>query len=137
MIKDYRTKKINVKHQHRYTLEKANLYNGLANYQLFDDHEEISYQENDGAKVKVSVFPEYLKIERKADITSSLLFFPYKKTSNELKSEYGNFNVEIYTYKYQKHNHCILVEYDILSSSSQKDGYEIMFEMEENINEFN
>lgn len=137
MIREIYDKKIKVKHRQRYNHEEAELYKGHVEYAIFDDHEEYQYREKDGAKVRVCLFPDYMSITRNGEILSNLVFRKGKITKNILKSSYGDIEIELFTYAYQREHDKIIVEYDILSSSEGRDGYRIEFVMEEECSEFN
>ncbi|MDF9824313.1 uncharacterized beta-barrel protein YwiB (DUF1934 family) [Breznakia sp. PF5-3] len=130
-------KKLHVKHRHRYNNEEAVLYNGEVTFNIYDDYEELLYKENDGAKVKVHLYEDHMKIIRNGEIISNLKFVVDKKTKNILMTPYGDLEIEIYTYEYHKEHDKIIVEYDVLSSSEEKDGYRIEFSIEEERSEFN
>ena len=130
-------KKLHVKHKHRYNLEEAVLYNGEATFNIYDDYEELLYKEGDGANVRVQLYEDFMKIIRNGEIVSNLKFINNEKTKNILTTPYGDLEIEIYTYTYERENSKIIVEYDVLSSNEEQDGYRIEFTLEEVRSEFN
>jgi len=130
-------KQIYVKHQHRYSLEEADLYRGAASFVIHDDYEELIYREADGSKVNVCIYQNQLIIIRSGEVQSNLTFKEHQKTINVIKSSYGDIEIELYTYQYKSEKNRIIVDYDIVSSSEDKDGYYIEFCIEEGICEYN
>lgn len=130
-------KQIYVKHRHRYSLEEADLYKGEANFTIYDDYEELVYREADGVKVKVLISSSQLIIIRSGELQSNLTFKENQKTINLIKSPYGDIEIELFTYQYISEPGRIIVDYDILSSNEEKDGYHIEFSIEEGICEYN
>ena len=129
--------KIIVNHKHRYTKEEMIIYEGQAKIVRYDDHMKIKYLENKATLVTLDVYEDKLILNRKnQEITTNLLFINESDTSNTISSEYGDIEIMVHTYNYEKNEKNIIVEYDILSSGEQ-DGYEISFKIEEEDNEFN
>lgn len=129
-------KRLHVRHQHRYLLEVADLYNGEAEYSLFDDYELLTYKEADDVLVKVYLYEDYMQIHRHGEIKSKLSFKVNQTTKNLLITPYGDMEIELFTYNYRYEKNKIILEYDILSSNEEKDGYRIEFIVEEGVSEF-
>lgn len=129
-------KKIKVKHTHRYTNEKAILFEGQALCNEFNDYIEYLYNEADGTKVMMYIYSHRIEIKRHGEVLSSLDMQPEKKTKNLMKSPYGEFEIEIYTYDFQNDGNYIMVEYDVENGLKDKDGFKIEIEVEEEGYEF-
>ncbi len=129
--------KLKVKHRHRYTNEKQLLFNGDASIKRHGDYIEINYQEDALTTVKISADKDHFKIVRNnEELTSNLEFIKDQDTKNLMSSMYGDFDIEIHTYNYIYSDNHLEVEYDLISSG-EPDGYQIIFEIKEESNEFN
>ncbi|OCN03944.1 hypothetical protein A4S06_03880 [Erysipelotrichaceae bacterium MTC7] len=123
-------------HQHLYTKESQDLYVGEATYDIYDDYEQISYQELDGAKVTLRVYDDHAQIERVGDVHSILTFKENDDTTNLIKSEYGDMNIDLFTHLYRKSDNQVIIAYDVLQSH-EHDGFKITFTMKGDLNEYN
>lgn len=130
-------KKIQVKHTHRYTKSQNILFNGYANCHYYDRHIEYTYDEQDDTNVIMRVYDDHMEIERFGEVHSLLQLYEGTSTLNPMESEYGTFEIEIYTYAYQNDDNYIMVEYDVESGSEDKDGFKIEIEVKEDIHEYN
>lgn len=130
-------KKIQVKHTHRYTKSLNVLYDGYAICNDFDTYIEITYYEKDGTKVVMYAYDDYIIIERYGEVHSQLQLHQNKTIKCLMRSEYGNFEIEATTYAYQKAENYIMVEYDIESGNTDKDGFLIEIEVKEDAHEYN
>lgn len=130
-------KNVKVMHTHRYTLEKAVLYEGYAHCNDYGTYKEFTYFENEETKVILYIYQEYMEIQRYGEAQSSLTLKKEETTFNPIKSMYGTFEVEITTYEYRNTDHYIVVEYDIHNGSDDKDGFKIEIKIEEDVYELN
>lgn len=121
--------KLIVKHQHRYSFEKKDIYEGDVEIKHLEDHDELFYQELDGSNVRVLAYDDHLEIKRKGELISNLYFAEEEKTVNLIESPFGDIEIELFTYSYKRFQDKLIVEYDILSSN-EKDGYIIEFTYE-------
>lgn len=129
-------RKIKVKHTHRYTLEKDILFDGYADCNEFQEYLEYIYYEENNVKVVMYIFESYMQIKRFGEVQSTLTFKKEEHTMNLMNSVYGSFEIEIYTYDFQKKGYDIIVEYDIENGSDEKDGFKIEIEVEDKGYEF-
>ena len=129
-------KKIKVKHTHRYTNEKAVLYDGDALCNEFSEYLELNYMEEDKTKVTMFIYENHMEIKRFGEVLSSLDMKPKKKTKNPMKSAYGTFEIEVYTYDFKNEGNYIMVEYDVENGTKEKDGFKIEIEIKEEGYEF-
>lgn len=98
--------------------------------EIQENDQEISfcYTEKDlMGQVKVVLNEKECHIERQAQIVTCLHFIENQKTEGLVESEYGSFNVEIFTHKYRKWNEVIALEYDILNGDAVSDSFRLMF----------
>jgi len=130
-------KNIHVKHQHRYSFEVVDQYQGEADFTIHDQYEKLVYYDHQGIRITLYIYDDHLNIERKGELHSSLSFIENKKTKNMIKSDYGDIEIELFTYQYDKKKNQIIIDYDVVSSSSDKDGYYIEFKIEEDVCEYN
>lgn len=128
-------KKIQVIQHQKYDKTKEILYSGYATFHLEEDYECLQYKELDGTKVVMKLFDEQFQLQRFSETTTHLTMISNQKTKNEIVSEYGNIEIEIYTFAYSKNHDKIIVEYDILETD--KLGYILEIGIEEGFNEFN
>ena len=66
------------------------------------------------------------KIKRISENTTTLNFIENKKTKGIVESQYGTFDVEIFTKKYFIKDELIALEYDILSGNEITDTFRLM-----------
>lgn len=124
--------KIRVRNRHRYTNEENIIFEGDAIILLMDDCIEIKYFEDDKNFVKAIAHKDYFQLFRQTvELTSNMLFIEKEKTKNKFSTVYGDVEIEIETIKYINDKNRFIIEYDILDSSNEKDGYEVIFEVED------
>ncbi len=128
-------KKIMVRHTHRYTNERAILFEGIAMCEDFDTYREYRYSEKDGTKVVMYCYEDHIQIERFGMIHSCLNLYENRTTKNPMESVYGIFDIEMTTFAYRREDRYVMVEYDVESGTEEKDGF--IIELEEVINEYN
>ncbi len=130
-------KKIKVKHTHRYTKESAILFEGTSQIDDYPGYRKIAFLEGLNVKVVFYCFETFVEVHRFAEVVSQLSLKPKQRTSNPIKSEYGVFDVEIYTYEYEVNTNYVKVSYDIENGSDDKDGFIVEIEIEEGVYEHN
>lgn len=136
--KGYRMKKkIHVKHTHRYTLEKSDLYIGECEFNVYDSYWQLSYRESDDTKVTMYCYENYIRIERFGEVKSKLSMKPKQDTNNPMESAYGTFYIVIHTHDYKREDAYVMVEYDVVSGDPQQDGFKIEIAFQEDSNEYN
>lgn len=69
------------------------------------------------------------KIKRIAENTTTLNFIENKKTKGIVESEYGTFDVDVFTKKYFIKDELIALEYDILNMNEVIDTYRLMIKL--------
>ena len=74
-----------------------------------------------------------LKIERKGELITQLSFEHNKTTTGSVMSEFGIFDIGVFTHKYIKKENIIAIEYDILSGDEVTDGYRILWVIKEDL----
>ncbi|MDH6366842.1 uncharacterized beta-barrel protein YwiB (DUF1934 family) [Breznakia sp. PH1-1] len=129
-------KKLHVMHQHLYTKESQDLFIGEATHDIYDDYEQYTYEEETGAKVILRVYENYAQIERIGDVHSILKFIENEDTTNLIKSEFGDMNIDLFTHLYRKDDNQVVIAYDVLHSQDH-DGFKITFMMKGDLNEYN
>ena len=80
----------------------------------------LHYQENmaDGT-VELEANDEMLIIKRNAETQTRLLFRKGQKTTGMITSQYGSFEIELFTHFYQVRGNIIAIEYDVLSGADR------------------
>lgn len=121
-----------VKQKHLYTNEKNIMYKGKVHYTLDNSCTTVRYKEYDtNADVCLHATANELKLQRVAEITTQIHFILGQTTTNEILSEFGKIEINIYTHKYIKKENIIAVEYDILLGNDVEDGYRIIWDIKE------
>lgn len=129
-------KKVKITNTHRYTKQKNIQYNGYVDFEEKNDGYTFTFREKDGTKVRMNVYEYYMQIERFGEATTFLTLRKDVVTKNPIKSMYGVFEIDIYTYSYEWSTNYIKVEYDVENGSDDKDGFIIEIEIKEGRNEF-
>ena len=129
-------KKIKVTNTHRYTKEKNIQYNGYVDINETMDGFMFTFREKDNTKVRMTVHEYYMQIERFGQATTFLTLRKDVTTKNPIKSPYGVFEIDIFTYDYQNSGNYIKVEYDVENGTDDKDGFIVEIEIKEGRNEF-
>lgn len=127
-------KYIVVKQKHLYTNERYLMYEGQAFFSNKDGCLSLSYKEKDSdTKVTIEARNDGLKIKRKGELVTQLSFEHNKTTTGSVMSEFGMFDIGVFTHKYIKKENIIAIEYDILSGDEVTDGYRILWVIKEDL----
>ena len=127
-------KYIVVKQKHLYTNERYLMYEGQAFFSNKDGCLRLSYKEKDSdTKVTINAKNDELMIERKGELITRLSFQYHETTTGSVMSEFGMFDIGVYTHKYIKKENIIAIEYDILSGDEVTDGYRIIWVIKEDL----
>lgn len=129
-------KKIKIINTHKYTNAKEIQFHGYVDIDFLDDGFSFVFHEKTGVKVRMKIHEYYMQIERFGEAKTSLTLRKGVVSKNPIKSIYGVFEIDIYTYDFQNHGNYIKVEYDVENGSDDKDGFVIEIEIKEGRNEF-
>lgn len=107
---------------------------GLAEVEIIDGQTHVAYRENDEAKTAVNlvVNNENLILKREGEVQTELHFTAGKRSIGIIKSEYGSFEIELYTHKYIWNGDIIALEYDILSGNDVSDSFRVIWKLRRN-----
>lgn len=131
---DRMKKRITVKRKHRYTNERDILYQGVCDFHKKSDGITLQYREDDkDASVQVEVFAydNHIELKRRGETISHLCFEKGKNTKGTLTSQYGDLDIDLYTYQYIRKDQVITLEYDILNGEEVTGGYRIIWNIKE------
>lgn len=127
-------KKVTVKRKHRYTLERDLMYRGASEWMRKDDCIKLHYLEKNkplDVVVEVDAYKDHMELRRSGETKSKLLFKEKETTKGILSSEYGDIEIDLYTYRYIRNDTVIMLEYDILSAGEVSGGYHIIWDIKE------
>ena len=125
-------KHLTVKQKNRYTDEKSLMFEGHVEFIKKGSLISIEYMEHDQATiVKIHADKDELRLERKGEIQTNLLFRHMETTQGSVLSEFGTIDLGVYTHKYIRKENIIALEYDILSEGEVTDGYRILWILKE------
>ncbi len=91
----------------------------------------VSYHELDAMKTKVELAfdADTLTLVRHGEVQTTLHFKAKTKTIGTVLSEFGEFQVEIYTHRYLIGKDTIALEYDVLSGDEVSDTFRILWKL--------
>lgn len=131
---DEMKKKITVKRKHRYTNERDVLYQGPSEFDRIEHGIKLQYQEKNKeacVQVEVLAYDDHIELKRQGETASSLQFIQGKKTKGVLSSQYGDLDIDLYTYQYICKDQVITLEYDICNGEEVTGGYRIIWNIKE------
>ena len=104
---------------------------GMCELQICDDKKAVGYHELDAASTNVEMFihKEQLTIVRHGEVVSTLHFKSNEKTYGTVSSEFGEFQIELFTHRYLCGSETIAVEYDVLSGDEVSDSFRILWKI--------
>lgn len=127
-------KTITVKQKHRYTKETNLMYRGAGEFERKNDCIKLNYLENNkpmDVQVEVTAYHDHMELKRTGELVSHLNFVPKQKTKGTLTSEYGDIDIDLFTYKYIRKDNVITLEYDIMNGDEVSGGYHIIWNIKE------
>lgn len=120
-----------VKQKNKITNDEYLMADGMCEVITHGNKTEVSYHELDAASTKVELFihKDQLTIVRHGEVLSTLHFRTNEKTCGTVLSEFGEFQIELYTHRYLCGKETIAVEYDVLSGDAVSDSFRILWKI--------
>lgn len=120
-----------VKQKNQITNDEYLMADGMCDVITHGNKMEVSYHELDAASTKVEMFihKDQLTIVRHGEVLSTLNFRVNEKTCGTVSSEFGEFQIELYTHRYLCGKDTIAVEYDVISNEAVSDSFRILWKI--------
>ena len=124
-------RKLIVKQRNQQTQEDIVLAESFIDIEEFEKTIRFDYHENDvnSTKVHIEATTQELHVHRFGEAISRLVFIEGQITSGLIESEFGSFDVELYTHRYISNQENIVVEYDVMNGEEVTDTYRIYWKI--------